>query len=801
MDAKRNCLFMAAIAFVVASGAPAAAGWNDCRPTLKEAAKPDFKAIDPQVVIPACSAIIASGSTSEETLKAALYARGLAFDKLGDFERAVTDYRNVPRGDGWANLALSQMTGVFSVIQKLRNGSNEQRKTGKAKVLGSSDWGECQRTPFSRLRPERVIPACSEITDTSIGRPEDLSTAYFHRGRVYDKLGWTEFALGDYKTAIALNPRLPDSNIQSRIFTEAEEAYRQAIEQIARGDGYRQSGEFARSIDEYDKAITGNHRLAKAYLGRGLAHEKSGDLDKARSDLRFAIRMEQFLAGGGEWSEGLLASLKPTEALIAAIDDRIAWRDCQQTPMADLDANKTINACKSIIDGRRASPAETATALFRRGRAYSKANNPIRAMEDYDKAIELDPNLADAHNNRGSIFNSRQQYDLAMEAFDKAIAADPNHAIAHLNRSVIHETNNDIDRALTELRAVVGLTQEGDATHTRAVERIAELEKQVAQAGPPTENTAGANESGNADARRETLRQEKARYEALLKANVISPAEAEVAIAKIDAILGAADPGAAAKAGTEKKTATSTPTNQAPKVTPLPPDERRVALVIGNSAYTNTTELPNPQKDARLIAKSLTDVGFDVNLVIDATQSEMKRAMLEFGRALRKDATTGLFYYAGHGVQVRGRNYLIPVNASISAEDEIDLEGIDVNDFLRVMNDSRSRVNIVVLDACRNNPFARAFRSAGNGGLAPVQAPRGTFIAYATAPGHVALDGEGRENSPYTEALSRAIAQPGLSLESVFKRTRAEVLKATSEQQVPWETSSITGDFYFRPRN
>ncbi|HMB46712.1 MAG TPA: caspase domain-containing protein [Afifellaceae bacterium] len=233
----------------------------------------------------------------------------------------------------------------------------------------------------------------------------------------------------------------------------------------------------------------------------------------------------------------------------------------------------------------------------------------------------------------------------------------------------------------------------------------------------------------------------------------------------------------------------------------LPAGEHRVALVMGNSAYVNTTALPNPKNDARLIAKSLEAVGFEVTLVIDADQAAMKQAMLQFGRALRKNATTGLFYYAGHGVQVHGKNYLIPVNATIAAEDEIDLEGIDVNDFLQLMNRSKSRVNIVVLDACRNNPFARSFRSAGGGagdGLAPVRAPRGTYIAYATGPGQVAVDGDG-DNSPYTQALSRAITEPGLSLETVFKRTRASVLEATDEQQVPWETSSITGEFYFRP--
>jgi tetratricopeptide (TPR) repeat protein len=787
---------MAVFALLLASAMPAAAGWSDCRPTLKQATNPDFEAIDPETVVPACTAIIASGAASEEALKAAYYARGLAFDKLGDLERAVTDYRKVPRGDGWANLAVRQMTGVFSVVRKRRDAFSDQRKTGKAKVLGNADWGACQRTPFSRLRPERVIPACSEITDANIGRPEDLSTAYFHRGRVYDKLGWADFARGDYETAIALNPRLPESDIRSRIFTDAEQAYQRAIAHVARGEEYRQRGEFARAVGEYDKAIEANGRLAKAYLGRGLAHEKTGELEAASKDLRQAIRQEQFLAGGGNWSETLLARLKPTEELIFSIEDRIAWRDCQQTPMAELDADKTIKACKSIIDGYRASSSELATAHFRRGRAYSKAKETILAMRDYNKAIQLDPNLADAHNNKGSILSGRQQYEAAIEAFDKAIAADPDHAIAHLNRASIHETNDDTDRALADLRSVVRLTPEGDAMHVRAVERIAELEQKVAQAGSPGANTTEATESGDQDERIEALKREKARYEALLKANAIGRSEAEAAIAKIDRIIGAGDTEVAARPEPGDQA-----TPSVPKATALPADERRVALVIGNSAYTNTTALPNPQNDARLIASSLRKVGFDVNLVIDAGQSEMKRAMLEFGRALRNDATTGLFYYAGHGVQVRGRNYLIPVNASITAEDEIDLEGIDVNDFLRVMNDSKSRVNIVVLDACRNNPFARAFRSAGSGGLAPVQAPRGTFIAYATAPGQVALDGENKDNSPYTEALSRAIAEPGLSLERVFKRTRAEVLKVTGEQQVPWETSSITGDFYFRPAN
>ncbi len=225
--------------------------------------------------------------------------------------------------------------------------------------------------------------------------------------------------------------------------------------------------------------------------------------------------------------------------------------------------------------------------------------------------------------------------------------------------------------------------------------------------------------------------------------------------------------------------------------------ERRVALVIGNAAYTQASRLANPANDARLMAETLERVGFEVTRITDVDQLAMKRAMLDFGRKLRDGVDASLFYYAGHGVQADGRNYLIPVDAAINDESELDFQAIDVNAFLRVMETSSSRVNIVVLDACRNNPFESSFRSASRG-LAMVDAPRGTYIAYSTAPGEVAEDGN-TGNSPYTSALVSAIATPGIKIEETFKRARATVLDVTGERQVPWETSSITGDFYFTP--
>ncbi len=223
----------------------------------------------------------------------------------------------------------------------------------------------------------------------------------------------------------------------------------------------------------------------------------------------------------------------------------------------------------------------------------------------------------------------------------------------------------------------------------------------------------------------------------------------------------------------------------------------RYALVIGNSAYTGSPSLKNPKNDAELMAKTLGEVGFEVIKVTDADQRQMRRAMLDFSRILRNNPDSiGLFYYAGHGVQVRGINYMVPVTADIKDEEEVRFEGVDVNDFLGTMRSSNSRLNIIILDACRNNPYAGSNRS-GTRGLAPVQAASGTLIAYSTAPGDVAFDGNGL-NSPYTLALSRFIRKPGLAVETVFKRVLASVEDATQNKQTPWLTGAFRGEFYFK---
>ena len=221
----------------------------------------------------------------------------------------------------------------------------------------------------------------------------------------------------------------------------------------------------------------------------------------------------------------------------------------------------------------------------------------------------------------------------------------------------------------------------------------------------------------------------------------------------------------------------------------------RYALVIGNGAYP-ISPLKNPVNDAEDMARLLEKLRFKVIHRHNAGLKEMETSVRKFGRMLEKGGS-GVFYYAGHGMQVDGRNYLIPVDAQIESPSDVRFAAMDVGRVLGKMEDAGNGLNIIILDACRDNPYARQFRSTRNG-LARMDAPRGTLIAYATGPGSVAADGDGR-NGVYTRNLLKHLSTPGMPVEQVFKHVRVDVISDTDQKQVPWESSSLTGNFYFAP--
>src|SRR5712675_2567143 len=223
--------------------------------------------------------------------------------------------------------------------------------------------------------------------------------------------------------------------------------------------------------------------------------------------------------------------------------------------------------------------------------------------------------------------------------------------------------------------------------------------------------------------------------------------------------------------------------------------EQRVALVIGNSNYQNAPHLENPDDDAQSMAQFLNSAGFEVIAATDLTQNDMLKVVQDFSAkvASRGPNTVAMVYYAGHGVQLAGENYLVPVDAKISSEPDLINGSVRLVDVMATLDAIPSRMRIAILDACRNNPFP-LLNDAGRG-LAIVDAPNGSIVAYSTAPGTEALDGIG-EHSPYTAAFLRLAQQKNQPIEQLFKRVRLEVNNSTGGQQTPWESSSLTSDFY-----
>lgn len=228
-------------------------------------------------------------------------------------------------------------------------------------------------------------------------------------------------------------------------------------------------------------------------------------------------------------------------------------------------------------------------------------------------------------------------------------------------------------------------------------------------------------------------------------------------------------------------------------------NERRLALVIGCSEYEYAGELINPTNDAKAVSECLKFLGFDVMVRENPNLKDLKTSIDDFGLELKK-YDVGLFYFAGHGVQVKGLNYLIPVDANLTSERMVEYDCVQADRILAHMEDSKCKVNIVILDACRNNPFERSWGRAISGrGLAVMDAPKGSLIAYSTAPGKTASDGEGN-NGLYTGVFVEEVKSTNTTITQMFQKIRKKVMEKSKNEQIPWESTSLTADFYFNKK-
>jgi tetratricopeptide (TPR) repeat protein len=476
--------------------------------------------------------------------------------------------------------------------------------------------------------------------------------------------------------------------------------------------------------------------VATSYLWRAFHFKSKGELDSAISDLNEAIRLD------------------PKNASVAYNDRGLSYNDKGEHDRAISDYNEAI----------RLDP-KFAIAYNNRGLSYNHKGEHDRAISDYNEAIRLIPKFVNAYNNRGAAYVKKGEHDRAISDLSEAIRLDPKYAIAYVNRGIAFREKGDLDRALQDIEAALRL----DPKHSYAYvyRGLLHEDKGERERARADFNAALAQPLPVGDSRRahEIARQ---RLRALSATATVEPAPA-----------------------------TDAPIT-APATTLAPPAGRRVALVIGNGKYRHATQLANSLNDAADIARALRKLGFEVVEGRDLDKRGMEDKVREFGGKLDR-ADLALFFYAGHGIQVAGRNYLIPVDAKLERPGDLNFDTVDVS-FILAQMEAEQRVNLVFLDACRDNPLTRSFarslgtRSASVGqGLATMQGAVGTLIAFATGPDTVALDGEGR-NSPFTSALLRHLATPGLHVSLLMQRVRADVVRMTRSKQVPWDHSSLIGD-------
>jgi tetratricopeptide (TPR) repeat protein len=594
--------------------------------------------------------------------------------------------------------------------------------------------------------------------DEAIRLKPDLAAAVGNRGRSYQNKGDYDGALRDFDELVRRDPKSPGNH-------------------NLRGNAYFAKSDYDRAILNYGEAIRLDPKNHVYYNNRGNAYRHKRDYDRALTDLDQSLRLNSSYVTGLQNRGHVYYAKADYDRAIRDYDEAI-----RHEPRSAANFTFRGNAYRNKGDEERAladydqavklDPRD-ATTLRNRAQAYLNKGDSARALHDVDEAIRLDPKSAGNYNLRGLAHKERRDFDRAIHDFDEAIRLSPRLAVAYSNRGDAYRLKNDFDRAIGDLgealrldsKMAAALTSRGLAFEVKGDRERARSDFKAALALPATRGVA------------ETWAVETARaHLAMVEAGAPSLAPAPAAAQPVVSALA--------------------PPVASPEQAGAP--GRRVALVIGNGAYQHATPLANPTNDAADLSATLRKLGFDVVEGRDLDKHGMEGKIREFGRRLER-ADLAMFFYAGHGLQVADKNYLVPIDAKLERPGDLTLDTVTVDDVL-VQMESEPRVNLVMLDACRDNPLARSLarslgaRSGAVGqGLAPIQSAVGTMIIYATQPKNVALDGEGR-NSPFTTALLKHIATPGLEIGAVMKRVRADVYRATREKQLPWDHSSLIGD-------
>ncbi len=563
---------------------------------------------------------------------------------------------------------------------------------------------------------------------------------FLQRAQGYVRLRQFDSALQDYAATLKLDPS-------------------SAIAFGERAIVYNQISDPDHALQSADQAIRLDPSYVLAYAARGDALSQKGQFDQAVDALNKSIGLDPkqqwlYISRATVWN-----AKGETDRAITDLDTAIRLDPRQAVPYnnrcwvwtAKGELDNALADCNRAIE----LDANFAVAYSNRGVVWFQKGELDSALSDFNKAIRIDPSYWAGFSGRGDVWRKKGELARALADFEEAIRISPRAARSYVSEGLVFEAQGQIDRARSAYRQAVALP-----TSISVIGAI----------GPITESF--RREQATARTRLAALRD---------SATVPSgPLYSSVAPRAPGAVVPAASPTLG----------------------------RRIALVIGNGAYAHAPKLANPANDARLIARTLRDMGFEVSDGIDLDRAAMTSLIADFLRAAAT-ANTAVLFYAGHGVQIDGENFLLPIDVKFNGVSELMSEMTNVSSILAGLDDN-IRANIVFLDACRDNPIARkvaqsedAGRSVGvASGLASpsglgkgTTAGAGTLLAFATAPGQIALDGDGAD-SPFSLALARHIGTPGLEVQQMLTRVRAEVVAATRGRQVPWSNSSLLGEVY-----
>jgi tetratricopeptide (TPR) repeat protein len=538
-----------------------------------------------------------------------------------------------------------------------------------------------------------------------------------------------------------------------------------------RGMAFTNKEEFNRAIDDYDQAIRLDPKYLWSWLNRAEAWYRKGETGRAFADLEEAARLD------------------PNNSRVYSVRASTWWQ------LGELD--------KAIADYSEAIRLEPAFSVFYNNRAlvWRDKGDYDKAIADYDEAIRRDPRDVRAYANRGEIWRLKGDLDRALADQEKQIRISPRSPNSYLTRGDTFRYRGEFERALADYDKTLLLELDSIPAYTGrglTFERLGNSKRARAE----FEKALASRSQNRSDVSKSSLETAKARLAALNSGAVqpvIHPAPTKATSPK----------------------SLPTPAALVPAVATQPTERRgrRVALVIGNSAYRSVPVLSNPPNDAEAIAKSLRNVGFEtVTLANDLTREKLIDALRTFANEA-ENSDWAMVYYAGHGIEVGGVNYLVPVDAMLAVDRDIEYEAVPLSQVLRA-TDAAKKIKLVMLDACRDNPFAPrktaapeavvrastagapiASRSTNGRGLAEVKVTGATLVVFAAKDGQIALDGEGG-NSPFAVAVVQRMATPGVEINKVFRLVRDDVMEATAGRQEPYTYGSLPGkeDFFFVAR-